>query len=61
MLESFKELFHLVEDLFSRETAIWMVIVLILIIILEGVRATGVLDKVIKKTGENKWTIFKFR
>lgn len=61
MFESFVKLFHIIEDLFSRETAIWMVIVLILIVILEAISASGVPDKVIKKTGEDKWTIFKFR
>ena len=61
MFESFVELFHIVEDLFSRETAIWMFIALILILILQAISATGVPDKVVKKTGKDKWTIFKFR
>ncbi len=60
MFEPFVELFRLVEDLFSRETAIWMSITGVLSIILEGLRATGKPDSYIKKTGKDKWTHFKF-
>ncbi len=60
MLEPFVELFRLVEDLFSRETAVWMSITGILAIILEGLNATGKPDSYTKQTGKDKWTKFKF-
>lgn len=60
MFEAFVELFHLVEDLFSRETAVWMSITGVLAIILEGINATGKPDSYTKKTGKEKWIRFKF-
>ena len=61
MFDSFVRLFQIMEDWFSRETAIWMVIVLILASILSALNATGVRDSTIKKTGKDTWTIFKYR
>ncbi len=63
MFEPFVELFHIIEDLFSRDTAIWMFITGGLAMILEGLNATGRPDGYSKKTGKNgkeKWTRFKF-
>lgn len=61
MLESFANIFGLFEDLFSRESAIWMVITSLLAILLAGLRATGTPDSVTKKVGEDKWITVKFR
>lgn len=60
MFEPFVELFRLVEELFSRETAIWLSITGALGIILEGLKSTGKPEGYIKKTGKDKWTHFKF-
>lgn len=60
MLGAFVELFQLIEDLFSRETAVWMSITGILAIILVALNATGKPDSYTKKTGKDKWTKFKF-
>lgn len=61
MLRDFVEVFHQLEKLFTREEAIWIVIVLILAIILVSINAGGVPVSCNKKTGEDKWTNFKFR
>lgn len=60
MFEPFVELFRIIEELFSRETAIWMFITGGLAIILEGLEATGKPKGYTKKTGKDKWTHFKF-
>ena len=60
MFEAFVELFQIIEDLFSRETAVLMSITGILAIILVSLNATGKPDSYAKKTGKNKWTKFKF-
>ena len=60
MFEPFVELFRIIEELFSREIAIWTFITGGLAIILEGLRATGKPEGCTKKTGKDKWTHFKF-
>jgi len=61
VFDSFVRFFHIMENMFSRETAILMVIALILASILSAVNAIGVRDSTIKKTGKDTWTIFKYR
>ena len=61
VFDSFVKLFHIMEDWFSRETAIWMVIVLVLVILLSALNTIGVPDYTIKKTSNDTWTIFKRR
>lgn len=61
MFRNLVEFFHLLEELFTREGAIWLVIVIVLLIILTALNAGGIPDSYTKKTGEDKWTNFKFR
>ena len=61
MLRNLVEFFHLLEEIFTREEAIWIVIIIILSVILVSVNAGGIPDSYNKKTGEDKWTKFKFR
>lgn len=61
MLSDFVEVFYQLEKLFTREGATWLVIDIILSIILVSINAGGIPVSYTKKTGEDKWTNFKFR
>lgn len=61
MLRELVEFFYLLEELFTREGAIWLIIISVLSVILVGLNAGGIPDSYTKKTGKDKWTNFKFR